>query len=68
MELYHNKTSKSKCNLCYNFKNTKKGLIMMYNYSKYENATPKQIIHALTLAENLAFLLRHSIHNPCFIL
>ncbi len=24
---------------------------MMYDYSKYENATPKQIIHALTLVE-----------------
>ncbi|WP_353477205.1 hypothetical protein [Campylobacter jejuni] len=27
---------------------------MMYDYSKYENATPKQIIHALTLAEKRA--------------
>lgn len=27
---------------------------MMYDYSKYENATPKQIMHALTLAEKRA--------------
>lgn len=27
---------------------------MIYDYSKYENATPKQIIHALTLAEKRA--------------
>lgn len=27
---------------------------MMFDYSKYENATPKQIIHALTLAEKRA--------------
>lgn len=26
----------------------------MFDYSKYENATPKQIIHALTLAEKRA--------------
>lgn len=27
---------------------------MMYDYSKYENASPKQIIHALSLAEKRA--------------
>ena len=36
---------------------------MLYDYSKYENATPKQLIHALSLKEKKAEKLALEIMN-----